>query len=280
MLCSFCYSGSHLFRFSLFVFQTWKFSLTLNTHGCSACKKIYPREQWTNTVLRHHRYQKTPLICKICFDEGYSARDFNPIKCTKCERWRGHRKFEDRRQKDNRKRMGTNRTCICIDCESKEKCDGCGVLMEKSAIKKRELKYKAEHPKSKLLCAKCIAEGLTKHDTAKYECTSCGQKRGRSAFACRPLNDWLQARNTKLECADCVRKIADRLKVLEKKLKKSKRVCNCYQLLHASKCPLTPCYAGERRWPGSDGYINGEEMQFLNSRTPRPEWWVRACGRK
>ena len=70
-----------------------------------------------------------------------------------------------------------------------------------------------------------------------------------------------------------IRKIADRMKELEKKLKKSKRVCNCYQLLHASKCPLTPCYAGERRWPGSDGYINRVEMEFLNSRTPRPEWW-------
>ena len=105
-------------------------------------------------------------------------------------------------------------------------------------------------------------------------------KRERKAFTQQLLKRWMIAKNTKLECADCVRKIADRLKELEKKLKKSKRVCNCYNLLHASKCPLTPCYAGERRWPGSDGYINREEMQFLNSRTPRPEWWLRACGRK
>ena len=230
--------------------------------------------------MKHHRNQKRPLICKICFDEGYSARDFKPIKCTTCERWRGHRKFEKKDAKYHQRRHGEHITCICIDCESKEKCDGCGVLMEKSAIKKRDLKYKAEHPKSKLLCAKCTAEGLTKHDTAKYECTSCGQKMGRTAFASRLLNNWLQTNNAKLECADCVRKIADRMKELEKKLKKSKRVCNCYQLLHASKCPLTPCYAGERRWPGSDGYINRVEMEFLNSRTPRPEWWLRACGRK
>ena len=254
--------------------------MTLNAHGCSACKKIYPREQWTTKSLNHHRFYKRPLICKICFDEGYSARDFEPIQCTICERWRGHRKFEEKHQKHNRKRGGDKFTCICIDCESKEKCDGCGVLMEKSAIKKKDLYYKARYPNSKMLCDKCIAAGLTKDDAAKYECTSCGQKMGRSAFAYKPLNNWLQASNAKLECADCVRKIADKLKELQKKLKKSKRICNCYQLLHASKCPLTPCYAGERRWPGSDGYINRVEMQFLNSRTPQPEWWLRACGRK
>ena len=219
------------------------------------------------------------MICKICSDEGYSAHNVKPIKCTKCERWRGHLKFKDRAQKDNRQKIGEHTTCICIDCVGKEKCDGCGLLMEKSAVKKRDLKYKAEHPKSKLLCAKCIATGFTKHDTATYECTGCGQKKGRTAFAGKALRNWLQNKNNKLKCSDCAKKIAVRLKELEKKLKKSKRICNCYQLLHANKCPLTPCRFGERRWPGSDGYISHVEMQFLNSRRPPPQWWTRACGR-
>ena len=231
-------------------------------------------------MLRHHRKSKTILICKSCSGEGYSPYNIKPIKCTKCERWRGHLKFEDANQRRNRPERDGNRTFICIDCVGKEKCDGCSVLMERSAVKKRDLKYKKENPKSKLLCAKCTAAGYTKHDIDSYECTSCGQKKGRSAYEYKTLNNCLHGHNIKLECRDCAKKIAGRLKELETKLKKSKRICNCYQLLHANKCPLTPCRFGERRWPGSDGYINQVEMEFLNSRRPPPKWWSRACGRK
>ena len=152
--------------------------------------------------------------------------------------------------------------------------------MERSAINKRDLYYKTANPKSMLLCAKCKAAGLTKKDAEKYDCTSCGQAMGRTRFSAKVMHNKQKGQNTKLECMECEKKMAERLKVLEKNLKKSKRICTCYQLLHAEKCPLTPCYSGEQRWPGSDGYINRIDRDFLNNRCPRPKWWWRAWGRR
>ena len=152
--------------------------------------------------------------------------------------------------------------------------------MERSAINKGDLHYKTRCPKSMLLCAKCKAAGLTKKDGEKYDCTSCGQAMGRTRFSAKVMHNKQKGQNTKLECMECEKRMAEILKVLEKNLKKSKRICTCYQLLHAEKCPLTPCYSGEQRWPGSDGYINRIDRDFLNNRCPRPKWWWRAWGRR
>ena len=94
----------------------------------------------------------------------------------------------------------------------------------------------------------------------------------------KTMENFKGSRQEKLECKTCVQRIATRLKQLETALKKSKRVCKCFQPLHAAKCPLTPCYSGEKRWPGSDGHISYEDMLSLNRRRPPPKWWWHAHG--
>jgi hypothetical protein len=70
-------------------------------------------------------------------------------------------------------------------------------------------------------------------------------------------------------------------------LKQSRRVCRCLQPLHKATCPLSPCYFGEKRWPGSDNmtssgqpFISAEERQFLDDLKPRPKWWAKAWGKR
>ena len=254
--------------------------MTLNSHGCSACEEVYPSGQWEKQQLWNHSGHNRPLVCKKCSEEGYSARNQDRRQCSKCKKVKGHGKFQEKDQIKNRKRFGENISCICIDCANKEECGGCGALVERTAMKKSDLSYKRDHPDSLLLCAECRTKGLTKQDGKLYVCTSCGQELGAKRFKSETLKDRNRGRMTKLECADCVQRIEKRLKVLETALKKSKRICTCHQLLHTSKCALTPCYAGEKRWPGSDGYINRVDMEFLNDRKPPPKWWWRAWGRR
>ena len=71
-----------------------------------------------------------------------------------------------------------------------------------------------------------------------------------------------------------------RLKGSEMLVTKSKRFCKCHCPIHKDKCPLTPCIFGEKRWPGSDGYITEAEKKFLDSLNPRPTWWTKAWGKR
>ena len=175
-----------------------------------------------------------------------------------------------------------NGELICEDCIDKKRCDGaeCDAILNKSAVSAREWKYKQEKPDSYLLCSNCRAKGLSKKDNKLYQCTNCKEMLGCKYFDAPQLYDTKRGRQTKVQCKTCTDGIATRLKHLEAALKKSKRRCTCYQLLHAAKCPLSPCYFGERRWAGSDGYITLEDSQFLNSRTPQPKWWRKANGRE
>ena len=121
--------------------------------------------------------------------------------------------------------------------------------------------YKEEHKHSFLLCDSCKARGLSKKDRFLYKCTNCKEEFGCKRFGGVMLANFKRDLQTKLECKICIERIATRLKQLETALKKSKRVCTCYQPLHAAKCPLSYCYFGENRWPGSDGQIVGSHCQ-------------------
>ena len=83
----------------------------------------------------------------------------------------------------------------------------------------------------------------------------------------------------KLVCKECTSRETNQLKELQMKLKMSQRRCNCHRPLHDPRCPLAPCYHGERRWPGSDGYITIQERNFLDNLNPNPPWWRAAWGR-
>lgn len=70
------------------------------------------------------------------------------------------------------------------------------------------------------------------------------------------LNNFEHHHQPKLVCKDCTRNEARLVKELHIKLTKSRRQCNCFLPVHKERCPVAPCYHGERRWPGSDGYIS------------------------
>ena len=82
-----------------------------------------------------------------------------------------------------------------------------------------------------------------------------------------------------LTCSNCVTAQKTRVKSLQSKLRRSKRRCKCFCLFHKALCPLTPCIYGERRWPGSDGFISLDDKIFLDSLNPKPLWWLKAWGR-
>ena len=82
-----------------------------------------------------------------------------------------------------------------------------------------------------------------------------------------------------MECNECVKKLTEKLRGLQRDLKPSKVKCKCFCPIHREKCPLTPVYYGQRRWPGCDGNISEADRDFLNALNPQPAWWRKAWGR-
>ena len=261
------------------IHDKWVGTLKLNSHGCSACQKIFDNREWPKEMLRNHLRFSRKLICSACRANGFTTHCTDGRACKICEKKRGAGKFNKYARWDQSRR---NSDIICDDCIDKKRCDGpkCAAILNKSAVSAREWKYKQEEPDSYLLCSNCRAKGLSKKDNKLYQCSNCKEMLGCKYFEVQQLSDKKRGHQTKVECKTCTEGIATRLKHLEAALKKSKRRCTCYQLLHRAKCPLSPCYFGERRWAGSDGYITLEDSQFLNSRTPQPKWWKKANGRQ
>ena len=251
----------------------------LNSHGCRACRKIFDNREWPKQILKNHQHSKRKLICSACKAEGFTTYCTDGVTCRMCGKKRGVGKFSKHARYDQRRR---NSILICHDCIDRRRCQGvnCVAILDKSSVSAREWKYKKRHPHSFLLCNNCKAKGLSKKDNNVYQCTNCKNMFGCKRFDPDQLRKVKRGKQNKLECKICIDGIATRLKHLEAALKKSKRRCTCYQLLHAAKCRLSPCNFGKRRWPGSDGYITLEDSQFLNSRTPPPKWWRQAIGRK
>ena len=149
-----------------------------------------------------------------------------------------------------------------------------------------------KHKSSKgtsLLCSSCIDKGCIARDTELYQCKVCKQNFGAKRFDAVQLKNVKTYLSTKLECTDCARQIGQRIKELESRLKQSSRVCKCFlgNGYHKEKCPLTRCYSGEKRWPGSDKmqpsgkpFISAEDRQFLDNLNPKPKWWTKAWGKR
>ena len=126
----------------------------------------------------------------------------------------------------------------------------------------------------------CRARGCTAHDLRLYTCTLCAKVLGAKNFGTDSLHNFNDHGISKLVCNSCVAMTSSKEKALKAQLQKSKRVCKCFCPIHKEKCPLAPVCYGERRWPGSDGYISKEDKAFLDQLSPRPEWWSRAWGRR
>ena len=175
----------------------------------------------------------------------------------------------------------TKTALICSDWKDRKPCDGlCGTLLDKSSVTPQDWKCKQSAKHSYLYCGDCRSRGLSKKDCCLYKCTHCKSEFGCKRFDDKMLDNFKASQQQKLECKSCSEVIATRLKQWESALKESKRVCKCFQSFHSAKCPQTPCYHGEKRWPGSDGHITFQDMQFLNGRKSPPKWWWQARGRQ
>ena len=71
----------------------WVGTLKLNSHGCSACQKIFDNREWPKEMLRNHLRFGRKLICSACRANGFTTYCTEGRACTICEKKRGAGKF-------------------------------------------------------------------------------------------------------------------------------------------------------------------------------------------
>ena len=164
------------------------------------------------------------------------------------------------------------------DCQSKLRCDACKHPYEGTFWTKNERDHNRRH-NTKLVCKTCRTKGYNPDDVETYVCQHCHMSYGWKKFDKETMHNFKTHGRKKLQCTECVVRINTKTQTLREALKKSKRFCKCHCLIHKEKCPLSPCFFGEKRWPGSDGYITEQDKKFLDSLNPRPTWWTKAWGK-
>ena len=231
-------------------------------------------------MLHHHRFKDRDLVCTDCQHKGYAVGHYDGYVCKDCRETLGSLRF-DQEDIKNFKRKKTTRL-VCQDCKSKLRCAACEVAFPRTAWTSEERKNYDRKDREKgtaLVCKACRQAGYSPDDVATYKCQHCEKEGGWKAFDPGLIFHHKVHGNKKLLCTACAAKLAEMTKELQKKLKQSRRLCKCFCPVHKPKCPLEPCYDGDRRWPGSDGYISAKERQFLDNLNPQPEWWAKAWGR-
>ena len=111
------------------------------------------------------------------------------------------------------------------------------------------------------------------------KCTACGESLGTARFDQHQLEHKKYRGQQKLQCKVCTASQLARISALKEALQKSKVRCKCFQPFHSEKCPLSPAYYGQKKWPGCDGHVTQLDRNFLDGLNPRPKWWNKALGR-
>jgi len=205
-------------------------------------------------------------------------KNFNTYKCARCDTLWGHLKFAKQSHCDL-ERKEREKTLYCLECENKIKCAACNTWYSESSWSMNERK---QHRciDATLVCRICRDKGCTARDTKLYTCQNCECQVGSKKFDKNLLYNFKHRLRPTLICISCLAKAKKRERTLKDRLRQSKRICKCFCMIHKDKCPLSPVYYGERRWPGSDGFISEADRIFLDELKPLPEWWARARGRK
>ena len=253
-------------------------SIRVGMHGCRACSRPFGGECWNKEILRNHERFKRPLVCNDCNAKGCTAKDRKTYVCTQCLKDWGSLKFNKHDLYYSKRSEGKG-TLRCTNCKSKIKCDACKIPYPKTYWPPKE-RYNNQQTDAHLVCKECRDRGCTATDVTLYECQVCKEKLGMKRFGVDALKHFKYHGRTKLQCNTCVAAVARRVQELQAELRKSKRICRCFCLLHKERCPLSPSYAGEKRWPGSDGFISAADRQFLDGLRPWPKWWSKGWGRK
>ena len=74
--------------------DTWVGTLKLNSHGCSACHRIFDRSEWPRQMLKDHLRHNIKLICSACRADGFTTYDTDGRTCKFCKKKRGAGKFD------------------------------------------------------------------------------------------------------------------------------------------------------------------------------------------
>ena len=129
------------------IHHKWVGTLKLNSHGCSACQKIFDNSEWPKYMLRNHLRSKRKLICSACRADGFTKYCTDGSTCTFCKKKQGAGNFNQYARWNQSRR---NSELICDDCIDKKRCDGakCDAILNESAVSTGEWKYKQKHPDS------------------------------------------------------------------------------------------------------------------------------------
>ena len=185
-----------------------------------------------------------------------------------------------RPERQEMKRQSRNRL-LCLDCRAGKNlaCAACKGKFEKEYWSVTERKNHVSAFKTPLVCKTCRAKGYSPKDLTAYTCQICANVMGGAMFDKSQLKNYNYHGRKAVQCKECASVATDRLRVLQERMRKSKRRCTCYANIHKDKCPLTPVVFGEKRWPGSDGAVTAEDRKFLDSLRPPPAWWRKAWGK-
>jgi hypothetical protein len=270
-------------------------TLEVGQHCCRICKTIHPASHWTSSVLKKHRDStKRSLVCEACMLKGFTAWDITPEPCKHCKipightcacckGVYGHGRFNNTNLKHHRPRGDALR---CSDCKEKLQCAACQKMYPKTEWTAKERKNHNSEQRSPLICKRCRQRGCTAHDYKLHECMQCSQSLGAKRFDHNMLHNHEHGGRNKVLCLLCASAITAKEQALYhnfssmKKAKKCQWFCKCFKLLHDQRCPLSPAYFGEKRWPGGDSAISEEDRKFLDGLNPRPVWWATAYGRR
>ena len=159
----------------------WNQNLTLNDHGCSACKKVFDASAWNWKVIKNHREHDRDLVCEGCTERGYAPGRYEEHKCEECLEIFGSLKF-DRKNKYNMTRVQSGRL-VCQECMTSLQCSSCKKRYELKYWGKHERKNHHSRLKTKLICKACRAQGFTAWSVEAYTCHTCSCKFGPNKFA-------------------------------------------------------------------------------------------------
>ena len=57
--------------------DVWEQCLTINGHGCSACKKVFEANTWNAKMVQNHRHFDRDLVCPDCAERGYAPGKYD-----------------------------------------------------------------------------------------------------------------------------------------------------------------------------------------------------------
>ena len=239
----------------------WDHSLTPNTHGCSACKRVFHHEHWSG---------------RACTKRGYTSGRYGSYRCQQCLEELRSARFERHLLQDAKRQKGA--TLICEECRWKTQCARCGARFDDTYWTRRK-RHSNTNKSTKLVCDVCRSEGFHAMDLHEYTCTTCAGVFGRKKFKVLELRNFKQHRRGFLECLACNAAKEERIHQLRPRMQQSRRRCQCHCRIHQPRCPSTPIYFGEKRLPGSDGMITAADRIFLDQLVSAPMWWPAAWGR-